>query len=315
MSIHRAQIAIILLNYNSFDDTNECINSINQVSYPNKEIIVVDNASHDDSLERLKKAHPKLVTIKNHSNLGFSKGCNVGIKKAMQFESDYILLLNNDTVVDKNFLEPLVEAGEKEKRVGILIGKIHYYGSNKIWYGGSKKGFLWDHHRGQGETDNGQYDRVKFVNFASGCMMLIKRNVIEECGLLDERFFFGGEDRVYCNTVQKKGFLIKYIPSSVIKHKVSASYKMSPQKVYNGYLVSQLYIKTVYHPFLSPLLLALYRLYSKLALKRLLYSGYIINENKEDYQMAINRAFKKGSDPSFLSISYIDCFQGLDRSF
>ena len=157
------RVYIILLNYNGYKDTIECIESLHKVSYSNFSIVVVDNDSQDNSENILRKQYPQHTIIQSGSNLGFAGGINIGIQHALCQGADYILLLNNDTIVEPNFLEPLIIEAEKTDGVGIVGGKINYYYSkNKIWSAG---GYISElkgcgYHYGKDEVDVGQYDHI-----------------------------------------------------------------------------------------------------------------------------------------------------------
>ena len=115
-----SKVSIIVLNWNNYNDSAECLESLNNIDFPNCEIILVDNASEDGSAERLKMNYPNISLIKNHDNYGYAKGNNVGIKQALKNGADYVLLLNNDTVVDQHFLTPLVMDAEADNGIGIV---------------------------------------------------------------------------------------------------------------------------------------------------------------------------------------------------
>lgn len=219
-------VYIILLNYNGYKDTIECLESLEKITYKNYRIVVVDNASIDGSEKIIKNKFPEHIFIQAGSNLGFSGGNNVGIKYALQQGTDYVLLLNNDTIVEPDFLEPLVEEAEKSDQIGIMGGKInYYYDKNIIWSAG---GYISDikgcgYHYGIKEVDEGQYDEKREVTFLTGCIQLIKREVLEKVGLYDEDYFLYFEDVDYCYRTIKNNFKLVYVPTSKIYHKISAS--------------------------------------------------------------------------------------------
>lgn len=216
-------VFIILVNYKGVEHTIECIKSLQQITYSNYRIIVVDNCSEDNSLEKLKEFQAVVVLIKNRTNNGFAGGNNLGIKYAMQNEADYVLLLNNDTIVEPDFLDELVKKTSTD--IGINIGKIlSYYDRGMLWYAGGKINWLKGCTDVNGfERDNGQYDKEENVTFASGCCMLISKNVISKVGILKEDYFLYFEDTDYCARVLKNGYKILYSPRSVIYHKESIS--------------------------------------------------------------------------------------------
>lgn len=219
-------VYIIILNWNRKEDTLSCLQSIERVAYPNLSVILVDNASSDGTVESVGESFPSVKVIENSRNLRFAGGNNVGIEYALRNKADYILLLNNDTVVAPDFLDRLIEVADTDKRIGIAGPKIYYYQDRKrIWFAGGRVEYWkgWISHIGVREPDHGQYDVLREVDYITGCCMLVKREVIERVGKLDERFFIYGEDADWCLRASRAGYTLVYVPSSIIWHKVSAS--------------------------------------------------------------------------------------------
>src|SRR3989339_592778 len=218
-------IYIIILNWNNFDDASKCIQSVCVANYPKFSIVLVDNASENNSLPRLKAAFGHISFVENKQNLGFTGGNNVGIKYALEHQADYVLLLNNDTVVKPDFLSELVRIAESDPQIGIVGPKIYFSNSKIIWFAGGflnkKTGFAY--HRGENEPDNGQYDNVLEIDFASGCAMLIKKEVFEKIGMLDEDYYHSHEDANFCVKAKEAGFKVVYNPASIIYHKLARS--------------------------------------------------------------------------------------------
>ena len=219
-------VYIILVNYNGYEDTNECVRSLKKTSYPNFKIIIVDNASTNDSLTYLKKSSKDCRIIESKDNLGFAGGNNLGIEYALNNGADYVMLLNNDTLVEPNFLDEMLNTVKGNAKVGLVGCKIMYYPKkDTIWYGG---GYInWFKfigvHYGLKEIDNGQCDREKEIDFMTGCCMLIKREVFEKTGLLSDDYFMYFEDVDFCVKVKDSGYKIWYNPKAVIYHKVGLS--------------------------------------------------------------------------------------------
>lgn len=220
-------VTIILVNYKNYKDTLQCLESLDKVNYPNLSIIVVDNDSKDESVEILKRyANDRVKIVGSGYNGGFAYGNNFGIKMALENGSDYVLLLNNDTKVDKDFLTPLVQVTDNDEKVGIVSSRIMFYPEvDKIWYAGGRVDWsnLRAIHYGLKETISEKYLKNCDVDFASGCCMLIPKRVFEEVGMLPEEYFMYYEDMDYCIQVVDKGFKIKYVPESVVYHFVSSS--------------------------------------------------------------------------------------------
>jgi GT2 family glycosyltransferase len=223
---HPPLVYIIVLTWNGKADTLECLQSLQKLSYPNYKIIVVDNASIDGTAEEVLQLYPTVALIRNSSNLRFAGGNNVGIKAALKNQADYILLLNNDTTVAENFLSHLIEAAGSDEQVGMAGPKIYYHSDPKrIWYAGGKIDW-WSgsiSHSGVRETDNGQFEKNKTTDYVTGCAMLVKKNVIEKIGILDESYFIYGEDADWSLRAVRAGFELLFVPKAVIWHKVSVS--------------------------------------------------------------------------------------------
>ena len=237
-------VVISLLNFNGKKNTLECLESLKNVKRDNFKltIVVVDNASTDASpsvISNLKSQISNLKFIKNANNLGFAGGNNVAIKYALENGANYVLILNNDTYVDKNFLEELLKASEKDEKIGILVPKIYFapgfefhkdrYRKNELgkvfWYAGGKMDWanVIGHHRGVDEVDRGQFDKTEETELATGCCMLIKREVIDRVGMFDDKYFLYYEDADLCVRAKKNGFQIIFVPSSIIWHKNAGS--------------------------------------------------------------------------------------------
>ena len=219
-------VHIVILNWNGKEDTLACLESIHKVSYPNFSVILVDNASHDGTVESVRNAFPSVKVITNKENIRFAAGNNVGIEFALRNGARYVLLLNNDTTVDPCFLSELVNAAEYDNRIGIAGAKIYYHADPKrIWFAGGKVNYWkgWTSHIGIRELDHGQYEAQREVDYITGCCMLVSRELIEKIGMLDTSFFIYGEDADWCIRASRAGYRLVYVPSSKIWHKISSS--------------------------------------------------------------------------------------------
>lgn len=222
------KVYIITLNWNNEEDTIECIRSLEKISYKNYKIIVVDNGSEEESVLKIKKQYSEICIINNKKNLGFAGGNNIGIKYAINSEADYVLLINNDTTVEENFLSELIDVGESDKKIGVLGSKICYYNEPKIiWSAGGNVNWLKNKgvHIGLNKIDKGQYDKIKEADYLTGCCLLIKREVIEKIGALSEDYFLYYEDTDFALRAKSAGYKSVYVPSAKIYHKVSRSTK------------------------------------------------------------------------------------------
>lgn len=192
-----------------------------------------------------------MIVIQSGANLGFAEGSNVGIRYALASRAgfEYICLLNNDTVVEPDFLTHLVQCAEEDHKIGIVGGKVLFYDDpSRIWYGGGYVS-LWGRgpgyvskYYGRKNSECAQYPRS--VTFVTGCLMLVRRNVFKECGLLDPYMFFGGEDADFCLRALRKGFKIKYEPNAVIYHKAARTYNpRSQEHIYYVYRGKSAFVK------------------------------------------------------------------------
>lgn len=219
-------IYIIIVNYNGWKDTIECIHSLRRIYSDTINLVIVDNKSVDTSVSHIEKElddHTKL--LKSDENRGFSAGNNIGIRYALSQNAKYILLLNNDTLVEEDFITPLVQFASRHSDCGIISPRI-YYNRDKdlIWYDGGT--FHYHTCRAEHYRINTKISTAKGINesnFVSGCCMLIPAEVIKKVGLMDEDFFLYVEDTEYCLRVMKMGYKLFWDASHCIYHKVSVS--------------------------------------------------------------------------------------------
>jgi GT2 family glycosyltransferase len=231
------QVTIVVLIYNGLADTLACLSSLAMVDYPNFKVVVVDNASSDGSVLAIRQAYPQVEVLETGQNLGYAEGNNVGIRHALKTGADYVLLLNNDTVVAADFLTHLVNAAEADPAVGIAGPTIYYFSSpTVIWSAGGAV----DWQRGLtsmiglDEPDTGQFGQSpRLVDFVTGCALLIKRTVLEQVGLLDPRFFMYYEETEWCTRAKRANCHIIYVPESKLWHKIApAQQNLSPRVHY-----------------------------------------------------------------------------------
>lgn len=269
--MNHPHVSIIILNWNGWKDTLECLESVYKIQYPNYNIILLDNASTDDSLEKIRmylegkiklessfleysvedkpilfKEYQKneieskrsvtnflnkeLILIKNDENYGFTEGNNIGIRFALRcLNPDYILLLNNDTVVDSNFLDELVKVAESDPKIGFAGPKVYYYDykgrADVINFAGGKQN-LWKFKPGNigyKEIDKGQHDMNQEVDFIHGCCLLARTQMIEDIGLLDKEYVSYREENDWAIRGHKNGWKSVYVYKSKMWHKIGGS--------------------------------------------------------------------------------------------
>lgn len=220
-------VYIVLLNWNGWQDTVECIASCKKLSYRNVRILIVDNGSTDGSIMELCRNSPDTELIRTGENLGFAGGNNVGIRHALEHGADYVWLLNNDTVVDSDALSALVNVAESNQSIGMVGSKIPFYDNPRfLWYAGGVLDPSLPYrpgHRGLKEQDRGQFDETGETGYVTGCSLLARREMIEEIGLLDEGLFLYFEDADWNARAKRAGWEVFYAPLSVVLHKVSSS--------------------------------------------------------------------------------------------
>ena len=277
------KVFIIILNWNGWEDTIECLESLYDIWYPNYEVVIVDNDSQDDSLARIrayargavavgsastphncrieplhrvtsytrreaegiqattlskkmagesrnKASNGSLVIIQNEQNFGYPEGNNIGMRYALKASADYVLLLNNDTVVDNYFLTELVRAADADASIGVIGPKIYWYdvptviqstGGRIDFWTGKIRAF----NRGKRDHEIGHFtvDKLLPADWVSGACFLIKRKVIEEVGKFDPAYFLYGEDVDWCVRISRAGYRIVCDLNSKIWHKHTAS--------------------------------------------------------------------------------------------
>ncbi len=218
-------VFIVILNWNNASDTLSCLASLSELGNSNYSVLVVDNGSVDDSVDKIQSNYPKIELLRLGTNLGFAEGNNIGIRRAISHGADYVLLLNNDTVVDPQMLTELVNVAESKPQIGLVGPTIYYYDQpGTIW----SAGYLIDWYSGiirclSGDGAVIQQAEPYKVDYLSGCGLCIKSEVINKIGLMDPRFFLYYEETDWCTRARAAGYEILVVPQASIWHKVSAS--------------------------------------------------------------------------------------------
>lgn len=231
------KVSIIILNFDGTKDTLACLESIQKLQVTNYslQVVVVDNGSEEefrihDSGFKIKE----IKIIRNEKNLGFSGGNNVGIRYALEHSSDYVVILNNDTQVDKNLIVELLKVAESNKKIGIVSPKIYFAKGHEfhksryaevekgkvIWYAGSNMDWsnIIGSHVGVDKVDHGQYEDSGNTELATGCCMMVNREVLESVGLFDEKYFLYYEDADISVRAKKAGYKIMFAPKAFLWH-------------------------------------------------------------------------------------------------
>lgn len=234
VGITRPFVSIITVNYGHSDVTCEMLDSLYKITYPNYEVIVIDNGSPNDNPRIIKEKFPQIEYIETGKNLGFAGANNLGICMS---KGKYILLINNDTAVTPGFLEPLVEKMESDPRIGAVSPKIRYfYSPDTIQYAGMtpiNSYTVRSRAFGYMEKDEGQHDQDRLSAYAHGACMMVSGEVVRNIGLMSTAFFLYYEELDWGYRIRKAGYLIWYVHNSTIYHKESVSTgKQSPVKTY-----------------------------------------------------------------------------------
>ena len=221
------QVAVVVLSWNGRDDTLACLESLERVRWERLNVIVVDNGSTDGTLDAVRAAFPQVATIRSEENLGFAGGNNLGIRAALEAGADYVLILNNDTIVDPDAVASLMAEAQRRPDAGALCPLIHYVDPpDRIWYAGARfdpRAIHNGRHTGYGELDVGQYHSVREIGRATGAAMLVPREVIDRVGCFDDRLFVQVEDVEWSLRMRAAGYRILFVPGAVIAHRVAMS--------------------------------------------------------------------------------------------
>ncbi|MGB3780134.1 MAG: glycosyltransferase family 2 protein [Tunicatimonas sp.] len=215
-------ISVITLNYNQTKVTGAFLRSLRSATYPNLEVIVVDNNSEVDPTSEIKREYPAATVIRSPKNLGFTGGNNLGMKES---SGEYVFIVNNDTEVTESIFERMLEGFSVDARVGVVSPKIRYYDQpDRIQFAGfTEINPFTGRNRGIAhlEVDQGQHDQGSFSPYAHGAAMLVKREVIDTVGVFPELFFIYYEELDWSSQITRAGYKIYYQPTALIFHKES----------------------------------------------------------------------------------------------
>ena len=253
-------VTSIVLNWNDFDATRNCVRSLLEEPQKGHFVVIVDNASVDGSYERLRAEFSHLPVLQSGGNLGFARGCNVGIRYALENQDpDFVFLLNNDAILARGSLAAGIARASRPEAgtVGLVGGKILYQSNKKkIWSAGGRISLLRAQavSRGGGHQDVGQYDEALQVTFVTGAMMLITREMLRRVGPLPEEYFFGQEEWDYSVAANRAGLSLWYEPKMQSYHDGDGSHRNhDPKFIYNSYRNKLIFAKKYINPVLFPL--------------------------------------------------------------
>ena len=231
------KVGIVILNHNGKLLAQRCLQSVMDSPYANKQIILVDNASTDGSVEYLRRIFPEVRFLQNVENLGVAGGRNRGFREATRSGSDYILSLDNDARIDTHLIEELLAVAESDRRIGVVGPKAYSDDdSGTIQCAGGRVTYTQNvcAQRGLGRVDRGQYDRIEDVEYFPGFGFMARQEVFENLNFLDEAFYgYGHEDTDFCVRAARLGYRVVYVPRAVMWHRRSATIgAYSPRKKY-----------------------------------------------------------------------------------
>jgi hypothetical protein len=222
-------VIVVVLNWNLPGETVACVNSLLDGDYPHQQVLVVDNGSTDDSVSQFRRCFGDQIDIVEIGvNLFYAGGNNVGIRWALEAGADFVLILNNDTIVASDMVSQLVRTAQDCPDVGVVAPMI-YFGDDplRIWALGSQR-YCWlpiPRDVGRGEIDHGQYTTPFEVDYVTGCAMMVRRSVFTQVGPFDPNYRMYYEDADLCARVQQAGFALFVEPRAKVWHRVSASAK------------------------------------------------------------------------------------------
>ncbi len=210
-------VTIIVLNWNAGGFLPDCLTALLDLNYPNFQVVVVDNNSSDDSVEMVRRSFPHVELIGSPTNRGFAAGNNLALR---QTDTDFVVLVNPDVIVDADWLHHLISPMQADETIGITGSKLFYPGRTLIQHAG---GYITSPqalpgHYGLREADSGQHDVPRDVDYVIGASLAVRREVIEQIGLMDEDFFLYYEECDYCLRARRAGFRVVYVPEATAVH-------------------------------------------------------------------------------------------------
>lgn len=229
------QLTAVILNTNRKEDTLGCLESLSQQHRKVDHILVLDNHSTDGSAQAIADRYPRVEILPMAENRGYAGNNNVGIRAALDDGADWILILNEDVVLDSKATEELLAAAESSPEVGFVGPMVYHYDEPEVIQsaGGMMTRNWLATHRGQNQPDRGQYTLIESVAWVSGCGFLVRRELVDDIGAFDERFFYYWEETEWCLRARKHGWMVLFVPSAKMWHKgVQRDYKPAANTTY-----------------------------------------------------------------------------------
>ncbi len=229
-------VYIIVLNWNGWQDTVSCVQSLQRLDYSNYQILIVDNGSSDGSEKKLREKFPKTTTLQTGKNLGYAGGNNLGMEYALKNGAEYILLLNNDTTVEADVLSKLVETAKDNPQIGMVGPLVCYDEAPDLVQTAGMTVNLWGMRMDQvgNKQKLGQFSElITGLEAINGVCLLVKSEVIREVGLIDTDYFMYTEEVDWAHRIRKANFLLVVNPAAVIYHKMPlVGRRFQPRVIY-----------------------------------------------------------------------------------
>jgi hypothetical protein len=273
------KVSVIVLNWNGRDDTIECLKSVYASGHGGYDVIVVDNGSTDGSVRAVRAAFPAALIIENEDNLGFAEGSNRGMAHAVESGAKYVMLLNNDAVIDKDALSLLAAEMERDEKIGAIGPLILYWGTDdNAWSSGMtidrKRGLVKD-----AGLVRGRISGSHRVDALSACAIMLRASALKRCGYFDGKLFMYGEDTDLCVRLSRSGYSIACLPEARAWHKVGRAIGGSDSPAYMYYTTrNRLAFMKRYASFFDWAFFLPYFIYSS-ALK---YARFLKNKRRDN---------------------------------
>jgi GT2 family glycosyltransferase len=245
MGVADPNVAIVVLNYNGLDDTRRCLESLRAISYPRLSVVLVDNASADDPTAAARRCLPGVVTIRNGANLGYAGGNNRGIQSALSAGADYVIVLNNDTVVAPTLVADLLAVFRADDMLGIVGPVVNYLDEpERVMTEGVR------FNRGPGTTfftpvhvplDTAPGPQSVSVDVVNGCCMMVNAEVFRSIGFFDEALFIVHEESDFCLRARARGFGCAVLGRTLVWHKGSSAFDRSGRQIQRYFDTRNLY--------------------------------------------------------------------------
>lgn len=220
---------VIILNWNRPQDTVACLRAVEQSDYPNLQPVIVDNGSDTGVIDHIRQAFPNVPILENKANLGYAEGNNVGIRYALDRQAEYIILLNNDALVQPDTFTQLVQVVQTNRSVGAAGCKVRLFETpDRLWAAGEAFPRTEPY-----PVDDGRFDAPCELDYAVGCCLLMCRQALLGAGLLDARLFAVHEELEWCYRVRQAGYRILYVPTAVVYHNVATSFTSNRSPAYH----------------------------------------------------------------------------------